>query len=376
MTDYDVAIIGGGIVGLANAWMAARRNLKVLLLERSPTAQGASVRNFGMIWPIGQPVGELRDLALKSRELWLELETAGAIELEHCGSLHVAHQNDEWSVLEEFAAINTSDVQLLLPEETLKHSSLINPIGLRGALWSDRELRVNPRTACGRIADWLAETQRVDRQYNTPVVGIEGDAVRAADGARWTAETILVCSGSDLRTLYPEIFAESGLRLCKLQMLKSVRQTELKPNEPHIASGLTLRHYASFENCVSLQTLKSRISEQTPELDRYGIHVMASAFPNGEIVLGDSHEYDEAITPFDSSEIDDLILRELRKVIHLNDWKISERWHGIYAKHTELPIFEANPESNIHILVGPGGAGMTMSFGLAEYAWEHIIGAS
>ena len=57
-----------------------------------------------------------------------------------------------------------------------------------------------------------------------------------------------------------------------------------------------------------------RISRETPELNRFGIHVMASQDDAGRVVLGDSHEYDSDIEPFDSAEIDRLILRELSDI--------------------------------------------------------------
>ncbi len=103
---------------------------------------------------------------------------------------------------------------------------------------------------------------------------------------------------------------------------------------------------------------------------------MASVFNSGEILLGDSHEYDEAISPFDKAEIDDLMIRELKKVICLNGWTIQERWHGIYAKHPDLPVVDQEILPGVNVFVGAGGAGMTMSFGLADRAWQSWVGES
>lgn len=371
---FDVAVIGGGIVGLAHAWMAARRRLRVLLLERTAAAEGASVRNFGMVWPIGQPAGELHAIALRSRELWLELHSRGALPLEQCGSIHLAHRQDELAVQEEFCRQATHDVRMLTAAEVAGAAPLANTSGLLGGMFSPTEVRVDPRTASARIAAWLAESQGVECCFRTAVLSIEDRLVRASDGRRWRADRIVVCSGSDLQTLYPELLGASGLILCKLQMLKSVAQPIQARPAPHLASGLTLRHYAAFRDCPSWKSLVARIDAETPELTRYGIHLMASQFPNGEVVLGDSHEYGDEIAPFDKSEIDELILREARKVFRLNDWTIAQRWHGVYAKHPQLPVFEGTAADGVHVFVGTGGAGMTMSFGLAERAWKCWLG--
>ena len=69
----DVAIVGAGILGLAHAWHAARAGKRVVIFERHQQAQGASVRNFGLIWPIGQSAGFLHQTAMRSRELWTDV---------------------------------------------------------------------------------------------------------------------------------------------------------------------------------------------------------------------------------------------------------------------------------------------------------------
>jgi FAD dependent oxidoreductase TIGR03364 len=326
-----------------------------------------------MLWPIGQPSGELYEIAMRSCEYWLRLGKSGVVEIEQCGSIHVAHQPDEFAVLEEFCAHGSHATEMLNAESVMQRAPMVNPSGLLGGMLSSREMRFNPRVASLRIAAWMESEKGVNFRFNATVTKIDERKVYASDGRSWSADRIVICGGSDLQTLYPGVLQNAGLKLCKLQMLKAVQACS-ETMQPHIASGLSLRHYSSFGCCPSLEGLKQRVASESPELDHFGIHVLASAFRSGEIFLGDSHEYDENISPFDKAEIDELILRELRKIIRLNDWTIHERWHGIYAKHPELPVVEQEVDSGVYAITGAGGSGMTMSFGLAARTWKRWMG--
>jgi FAD dependent oxidoreductase TIGR03364 len=371
----DVGVVGAGIVGLAHALSAARRGHRVTVFERGRAASGASVRNFGMIWPIGQPAGEAHALALRSRQTWLDLAREAGVWVNPCGSIHLAHRADEWAVLEEFGSAAPGlgyTCELLTREAVLRRTAAANPDGLLGGLFSSTELAVNPRTAVRALPEWLAARLDVRFEFDTTITRVSAGWVDSADGRGWSFDRIMVCSGADFETLFPTVFHTSGLSRCKLQMQKTVSQPPGFTLGPHLASGLTLRHYRNFAVAGSLAALKQRIAVETPELDAHGIHVMAAQNDADEVILGDSHEYGSAIEPFGKALIDDLILRELQKVIRLPSWKITERWYGIYAKHDTQPLFEAEPLPGVHIQTGTGGSGMTMSFGLAERFWEGL----
>jgi len=371
----DVAIVGAGIVGLAHAWSAARLGLTVAVFERGPRAEMASIRNFGMVWPIGQPPGDDFRRAMRSRSRWLELKREAGLWVNECGSIHVAHAADEFAVLDEFAAMaRQHDVpcELLSRSETLSRFPAANADGLHGSLYSTVECCVDPRVAIAAIPEFLADKYGVEFHFRTAVAGIEAPIVCTSAGDRWQAGRVLICSGADFESLFPREFAASGLRRCKLQMLATAPQPNGWNLGPHWAAGLTLAHYAAFRDCPTLPALKARFERELPECVATGIHVMASQNHLGEVVIGDSHEYDDAMSPFDVERIDRIILDYLAGFLRLPDPAIARRWHGVYAKHPSKTQFVAEVQPNVHIQSSPGGAGMTLSFGLADDWWANL----
>lgn len=373
---YDLAIVGSGIVGLAHAWSAAERGLKVIVFDRSPIPQGASIRNFGMVWPIGQSAGFNHKTALVSRARWLSLQENSDIWVNPCGSLHLAHNDDEWAVLNEFAQSapeNGYDCRLLSQAETLAKSDGVNPEGLRGSLWSSTELCVDPRESLRQLPTWLETKHDVQFHFNTHVSRVEPGLIYGANGQSWHSDKILICNGADFQSLFPELFKNSSMTRCKLQMMATGPQGNNWRIGPHLASGLTLRHYQNFEGCPSLPAVKRRYQQENPLFDQFGVHVMASQGSDGSVILGDSHEYDDDIDPFRNAIIDDLIIQESKRLFQLKDWRITRFWDGIYAKTPGESHFTRLVSDNVRVFTGLGGVGMTMSFGLAEHYWNHWL---
>ncbi len=368
---YDIAIVGTGIVGLAIAYHAGKAGKQVVMFERNPKAVGASIRNFGMVWPIGQPLDKI-DRALEARSIWLDLAEKADFWAPKAGSIHLAYEQDELDVLEEFVETRNSqgyEVEMLTPKEVTKKSDAINPDGLLGGMWSATEVNIDPRQAIEKVHQYLQEAFDVSINYGTVITTIEGKTL-SSHKEQWSAEQIFVCSGTDFETLYPEIFKASNITKCKLQMMRTTSQPNNWQLGPNLAAGLTLQHYDSFAHCNNLPALKQRLADTMAEYNKWGIHVLVSQTALGEITIGDSHEYDWDVSPFNKSFIDDLILDYLKKFARFPDATIAERWYGVYPKLPGQTELIAHPADNIVVVNGVGGTGMTLSFGLAKEVLE------
>src|SRR5262249_5680570 len=224
-------------------------------------AQGASIRNFGMIWPIGQPAVERLQLALRSRDIWKGVIDEAGLEVASAGSLHLAYQDDESAVIQEFAESSARHRYSCLwwsQDQVLERCRGVRKEGLIGGLWSDTELVVDPRAVVGSLPRFLSERYGVQIRMGSPVLSIELPFVHTAKET-WEVERVVVCSGDDFHALYPGVFASSGMIKCKLQMMRTGPQPNGWRLGAALAGGLTLRFYPSFRICSSLPRFQRRI---------------------------------------------------------------------------------------------------------------------
>ena len=366
--NYDVAIIGAGIIGTSLAFHHAQAGHKVILLERNPKPRGASIRNFGMIWPIGQAPQTLSQ-SLKSRNYWISLSGKANFWADPCGSLHLAYHEDEWALLQEFNEYAEDfgyNVTLLSPDKVRRKSKIARTEGLKGALFSSTEVNVDPREAMIQMHRFLTERMQVQIEYNTLITQVDNN-VLLQGSRKWQAHHIYHCSGQDLETLFPDLFSDAPITKVKLQMMRTKPNIEHAKSGPMLAAGLTLGHYQSFHACKSLARLKRRFNSEMPEYQKWGIHVMLSRTADQAYTIGDSHEYGKDYSIFDRADLNKAILKYLYGFTDLGDAPIAEYWHGIYTKMTDdSHELIMKPNEFTTIINGLGGAGMTRSLGLTE----------
>ncbi|MFN2446506.1 MAG: NAD(P)/FAD-dependent oxidoreductase [Vicinamibacterales bacterium] len=136
----DVAVIGGGVVGLACAVAASQRGFSVCLLEREPRlGQGTSTHNSGVIHAgLYYPTGSLKArMCVRGRTLLYEFCAAHGVPHRRLGKLVVATHAGEIGELESLKsraeANGVDDVELVAPAAVRAREPHIHAAA---ALWS------------------------------------------------------------------------------------------------------------------------------------------------------------------------------------------------------------------------------------------------
>lgn len=381
-TDFDAIVVGGGILGIAHAYALLNRGLKVALFERNDEPMDASVRNFGQIVPSGFGV-EWQKYGRKSLEIYQSIQREYDITLRQQGSLYIASDVEELTLLEELATINRSNdytSNLKTKSECLAHVPGLREEYVQGGLFFPEEVNLHPRVAIARIIQACIQKFELSYFPNTTIISVvennNGVEVVSAKGGRYRASLALVCSGADFETLFPEVYDKSDLQLVKIQMMATVPQSTLKlPGS--ILTGWSIRRYESFYDCPSYKEIKSK-EENSAYYKQHGIHILFKQSPDGSVVIGDSHHYADITQRshigFDvENEINHFIVDAAKKIIDLEDYQIQRTWIGLYSQCKNRAIFNHKIGQSIHINTGIGGKGMTASFGYADAYIDDIL---
>ncbi len=374
MKQYDLLIVGGGALGTFHAYHALEQGLTVAILEKNSLPQGSSVQNFGQVVPSGMDA-KWQEYGRKSLEIYKAIQSQFDISVRQNGSVYIASNAEEMTLLEELAIINRSNdypSQLLTTEECQQRYAGLRSDYCVGGLFFPEEITLEPRIALHRIQQYLIAQKGLDLFTRTLAVGVdsvgEGCRVNASDGRVFHADRVLVCSGYEFQTLFPEIFAQSDLEAVKLQMILLDKQPlQIIPGS--ILTGLSIRRYESFRECPSYAAIKAK--EDPDSLERkWGIHILFKQTTDGSIILGDSHEYadvndaDTLQSPI-KAEINRFMINEAAKIFQLQNWQIRETWSGMYTQCKTSDLFQHSIDDRIQIITGIGGKGMTGSAGVA-----------
>lgn len=379
-TKFDLIVVGGGILGTFHAYHGLKKGLKVALIEKNSTPQGATVRNFGQVVPSGMDL-KWQNFGRESLAIYKELQADTDLTVRENGSVYVASNDEEMQLIHELHDINKDnnyESALLSKNDCIKKFDGLRSDYCKGGLFFPQEISVDSGEMIIKLQQLLKEKFDLKIFYNTTVVEIDEDQeckCISSEGTVYQSSKVIICGGHEFKTLYPQVFNESDLMVTKLQMLQTKPQG-IYSLPGNILTGLTIRRYESFQECASFEKIKS-LEDQNTFDKKFGIHILFKQALDGSVIIGDSHEYASAKNSDDlgydlNMEIDEYMINEAKKIIDLPTYEIQKRWFGIYSQCKTKDIFEHNPSPNIHIITGIGGKGMTGSGGFAKFNIDKI----
>ena len=141
MKDYDIAIIGGGLLGSAFGWGLASRDQRTVVFDEGDNAIRTARGNFGLVWVQGKGVGmpEYAKWSLDSALEWtgfaerLERETGIDIHYERRGGFVICLNDEEMqSNVDQLETLRRESGERGYEFETLKYSELRKRIPIIG----------------------------------------------------------------------------------------------------------------------------------------------------------------------------------------------------------------------------------------------------
>lgn len=238
MNTSDLIVVGGGLVGTALAYGAARSGTQVIVLDEGDDAFRASRGNFGLVWVQGKGFGmaPYARWTLRSAARWPELATALAeetgvdVQLRQPGGFHFCFSEEEMHSRQARLQRIRDDLDGEYGYEMLDHAALLARLpgigpDVAGASHTPMDGHVNPlkllralHAACQLRGVRLHSGHRTSRIVRTA----DGYEVEAGD-QRFRAARVVLAAGLGNRELAAQVGLHAPVQPNRGQVLVSER---------------------------------------------------------------------------------------------------------------------------------------------------------
>lgn len=397
-----VAVIGGGVAGIATALELAERGIDVVVLEKGEIAAEQSSRNWGWCRQMGRDPREI-PLILESLDQWRRMDARieGKTGFTECGILYLCETDAELAAKQNWYEHHGRPYQLDIRMISGAEAERLQPGSTRrwkGALYSPADGRAEPFKAVPAMAEG-ARRKGAKIITNCAVRGLETKAGRVSavvtERGTIACDTVVLAGGAWSRRFCTNL----GIELPQLTVINSVMRTEpIDTGLGHSCSGGRFAFRKRVDGGYTISHRHLSVADILPDSFRLFSRFLPALlldFSGLKLRFG-KRFFDEArlkrrwaldeVSPFEQVRILDpepvhAVLDEAAGSLKdyfpaFRDMKIAERWAGaIDAMPDAVPVIsKVDKLEGFHLCTGFSGHGFGLGPGAGKLMAQLVTG--
>src|SRR5690625_4516142 len=364
--NYEVAVIGGGIVGSAVAYYLAESGLDCILIEKDEVASGTSSKCDGNVTIVDKDPGFDSHMSLVSQELMSDLNKTLYIPFEYRahGSILVCDNDDEMQAATDWVKTqNEAGLKFnVLDQKDIREESPFFAEDIPGGLECETDSLINPYLFCYS----LIEKAKTDY----------GLAVKTqAEVTNITKDDDFMIETSNGNVCAKKVVNAAGVWAPFIGKMLDI-EIPIVPRKGHILVGsreepVMLRNVMEFGYLMNKFGQERIADERTA---KHGVALVLEPTESQNFLVGSSREFVGYDSSIDIQVVQTIARRALRFFPKMNDFKIIRSYAG-FRPFTEdhLPIVSAVEEiPGFFIAAGHEGDGISLATGTVKLMEEII----